>query len=150
MSDHFTTLRSKGLMSAKLFDVPTSIYLLKVNKGSTRIMSGFCSKLAMITTNKQRTNKIVYDRSKERKTSVYCLHSFLRNLPEQRVSKIRKFRRKIQLKIKCFERLSIRSAKVFQMYNFYPIKTQQCPQPAISCSKLTIQTLEQGVKYVQS
>ena len=24
------------------------------------------------------------------------------------------------------------------------------PQPAITCSKLTIETLEQGVKYVQS
>ena len=26
----------------------------------------------------------------------------------------------------------------------------QVPQPAITCSKLTIETLEQGVKYVQS
>ena len=25
-----------------------------------------------------------------------------------------------------------------------------CSQPAIACSKLTIETLEQGVKYVQS
>ena len=25
-----------------------------------------------------------------------------------------------------------------------------CTQPAITCSKLTIETLEQGVKYVQS
>ena len=25
-----------------------------------------------------------------------------------------------------------------------------CTQPAIACSKLTIETLEQGVKYVQS
>ena len=24
------------------------------------------------------------------------------------------------------------------------------PQPAVTCSKLTIETLEQGVKYVQS
>ena len=95
VSDHFTTLRSKGLMSAKLFDVPTSIYLLKVNKGSTRTMNGFCSKLAMITVKKQRINKIVYGRSKERKTSVYWLHSFLKNLQEQKVSKIRKFRGKI-------------------------------------------------------
>ena len=25
-----------------------------------------------------------------------------------------------------------------------------CTQPAITCSKLTVETLEQGVKYVQS
>ena len=25
-----------------------------------------------------------------------------------------------------------------------------CPQPAITCSKLAIETLEQGVKYVQN
>ena len=29
-------------------------------------------------------------------------------------------------------------------------KNQQVPQPAITCSKLTRETLEQGVKYVQS
>ena len=28
--------------------------------------------------------------------------------------------------------------------------TPLVPQPAIACSKLTIETLEQGVKYVQS
>ena len=27
---------------------------------------------------------------------------------------------------------------------------EQVTQPAIACSKLTIETLEQGVKYVQS
>ena len=26
----------------------------------------------------------------------------------------------------------------------------KCPQPAFTCSKLTIETVEQGVKYVQS
>ena len=33
-----------------------------------------------------------------------------------------------------------------------PIKKQvsNCTQPAITCSKLTIETLEQGVKYGQS
>ena len=29
-------------------------------------------------------------------------------------------------------------------------KTKETTQPAITCSKLTIETLEQGVKYVQS
>ena len=29
-------------------------------------------------------------------------------------------------------------------------ETKDTPQPAIACSKLTIETLEQGVKYVQS
>ena len=29
-------------------------------------------------------------------------------------------------------------------------KTKVTSQPAITCSKLTIETLEQGVKYVQS
>ena len=29
-------------------------------------------------------------------------------------------------------------------------KVRGIPQPAIACSKLTIETLEQGVKYVQS
>ena len=28
--------------------------------------------------------------------------------------------------------------------------SSECSQPAITCSKLTIETLEQGVKYVQS
>ena len=28
--------------------------------------------------------------------------------------------------------------------------TEMCAQPAITCSKLTIETLEHGVKYVQS
>ena len=27
---------------------------------------------------------------------------------------------------------------------------EECTQPAITCSKLTVETLEQGVKYVQS
>ena len=29
-------------------------------------------------------------------------------------------------------------------------RLQPYPQPTITCSKLTIETLEQGVKYVQS
>ena len=29
-------------------------------------------------------------------------------------------------------------------------KILNCSQPAITCSKVTIETLEQGVKYVQS
>ena len=33
---------------------------------------------------------------------------------------------------------------------FYRIATMVSPQPAITCSKLTIETLKQGVKYVQS
>ena len=32
----------------------------------------------------------------------------------------------------------------------YPFEIKPPPQPAITCSKLTIETLEQGVKYVQS
>ena len=38
-----------------------------------------------------------------------------------------------------------------QIWNLIPgnIKTDTT-QPAITCSKLTIETLEQGVKYVQS
>ena len=31
-----------------------------------------------------------------------------------------------------------------------PKLTEEATQPAIACSKLTIETLEQGVKYVQS
>ena len=30
------------------------------------------------------------------------------------------------------------------------LKTTPGPQPAITCSELTIETLDQGVKYVQS
>ena len=32
----------------------------------------------------------------------------------------------------------------------YFFRTEAPTQPAIACSKLTIETLEQGVKYVQS
>ena len=32
----------------------------------------------------------------------------------------------------------------------YVIVVEQSPQPAFTCSKLTIETREQGVKYVQS
>ena len=31
-----------------------------------------------------------------------------------------------------------------------PIRKETIPQPAITCLKLTIETLEQDVKYVQS
>ena len=44
------------------------------------------------------------------------------------------------------------SLLVYQIYNqlaFY-IGTVVHSQPGITCSKLTIETLEQGVKYVQS
>ena len=35
--------------------------------------------------------------------------------------------------------------------NFIPLLyAEKRPQPAFTCSKLTIETLEQGVKYVQS
>ena len=33
---------------------------------------------------------------------------------------------------------------------FFFVRKQTLSQPAITCSKLTIETLEQGVKYVQS
>ena len=39
------------------------------------------------------------------------------------------------------------------LYNIFCISwlvKLSCTQPAITCSKLTIETLEQGVKYVQS
>ena len=32
---------------------------------------------------------------------------------------------------------------------FYPVR-KKCSQPAITCSKLPIETLKHGVKYVQS
>ena len=35
-------------------------------------------------------------------------------------------------------------------FYIYDDSRQVLPQPAIACSKLTIETLEQGVKYVQS
>ena len=35
---------------------------------------------------------------------------------------------------------------IIKVYNL----SNQLSQPAITCSKLTIETLEQGVKYVQS
>ena len=35
-------------------------------------------------------------------------------------------------------------------YLFYVIRVLSNSQPAITCSKLTIETLEQGVKYVSS
>ena len=41
--------------------------------------------------------------------------------------------------------VSILSVKIIEVLQIY-LKTQ----PAIACSKLTIETLEQGVKYVQS
>ena len=34
--------------------------------------------------------------------------------------------------------------------HFRPARNQELPQPAFTCSKLTIETLEQGMKYVQS
>ena len=36
------------------------------------------------------------------------------------------------------------------MFQVEPSKELLSTQPAITCSKLTIETLEQGVKYVQS
>ena len=35
-------------------------------------------------------------------------------------------------------------------FNYCSQFAKTCPQPAIACSKLTIETLEQGEKYVQS
>ena len=35
-------------------------------------------------------------------------------------------------------------------YLLIPYPNKMFPQPAITCSKLTIETLEQGVIYVQS
>ena len=35
-------------------------------------------------------------------------------------------------------------------YNWVKITPKDVPQPAFTCSKLTIEILEQGVKYVQS
>ena len=34
--------------------------------------------------------------------------------------------------------------------NLFLLKTESSSEPAFTCSKLTIKTLEQGVKYVQS
>ena len=34
--------------------------------------------------------------------------------------------------------------------NYFHKKFHHIPQPAFTCSKLTIETLEQGVKYAQS
>ena len=40
---------------------------------------------------------------------------------------------------------------MFGRSGFLPLKSLNCmTQPAITCSKLTTETLEQGVKYVES
>ena len=44
--------------------------------------------------------------------------------------------------------LCMKGLKLF--YRLVFIYQTQITQPAITCSKLTIETLEQGVKYVQS
>ena len=46
----------------------------------------------------------------------------------------------------CHERIECRS----NLLDFTAFQWSVTPQPAITCSKLTIETLEQGVKYVQS
>ena len=40
--------------------------------------------------------------------------------------------------------------KVYKVYKTSHFRKGVCSQPAFTCSKLTIETLEQGVKYVQS
>ena len=58
---------------------------------------------------------------------------------------------------KCFNSLNKMTNAYFEqmarqgLVNSHNFKTlRMITQPAITCSKLTIETLEQGVKYVQS
>ena len=60
------------------------------------------------------------------------------------------------LQIKAFTIIKLPLFQVFPglrepiFLEIYTIIKASSPQPAFTCSKLTIETLEQGVKYVQS
>ena len=51
---------------------------------------------------------------------------------------------------KANKKTTLLSKCLFQIHNSFKIPVTQIAQPAFTCSQLTIETLEQGVKCVQS
>ena len=63
------------------------------------------------------------------------------NTVKQRVKKIIRTAKNIRILNRCTSN---------EFKNIFFMIHQECSQPAFKCSKLTIETLEQGLKYVQS